>query len=240
MDVSNVITILSLAFALGMMHALDADHIMAVTGLSSTRPDWRQSLQFCLRWALGHGTTLLLLGSGVFLFGLAIPAELSHVAESLVGIVLILIGAMVFWNLARHNAHLHFHRHDDLAQHAHWHHHHSRTNSHHSKQSTKEHAQDKHIHRHGPVMVGVLHGAAGSAPLLALIPIAQLQSPWMGMAYLVLFGLGVILMMLLFGGMLGTSFRYLNQWGTRTINSVRLLIATTAIGFGIHLISLPS
>ena len=228
MDVSNSITILTLAFGLGMLHALDADHIMAVSGLSSTRPDWRQSLRFCLRWAVGHGTTLLLIGSGVFLFGLAIPNELSHLAESLVGVVLIVIGCLVLWNLYRNKAHIHFHQHDDLPRHAHWHQHKSH--------SPTGHAQDKHIHRHGAVMVGVLHGAAGSAPLLALIPMAQLSSPLLGITYLLLFGLGVVLMMLVFGGMLGKGFQWLSRWGARTLNGLRLFIAAGAIGFGIHLI----
>jgi nickel/cobalt exporter len=228
MQAHTTFAILSLAFGLGMVHALDADHIMAVTGLGSTRMGRRQTVKFCLRWALGHGTALILIGSAVLLFGMAIPSQLSHIAESLVGVVLIIIGGLVMWDLFKHKAHLHFHQHGNLPTHAHWH-----THTHHTLES---HANDNHMHKHGAVMVGILHGTAGSAPLLAIIPLTQLKSVWLGIGYLFLFGAGVLLAMFLFGGLLGKTFHWLNQWGTQVIKSIRLLVATSSIGFGIYLL----
>lgn len=250
MDAHSSVTILILAFGLGMLHALDADHIMAVSSLSSTRPGFRQSLKFCASWAIGHGTTLLLIGSTVMGFGMAIPTQLSEMAESLVGVVLILIGVFVLWDLYRQRVHLHFHQHDNIPQHAHWHvHEHTDAHAHsHSLVSGpvhnhrrhahphQPHHRHSHTHQHGAVMVGVLHGAAGSAPLLALIPITQLHSVWLGLLYILLFGLGVLLAMLIFGGLLGGAFNYVMRWGKHVVNGLRISVASGAIALGVFLL----
>ncbi|WP_455365483.1 HoxN/HupN/NixA family nickel/cobalt transporter [Kaarinaea lacus] len=224
----DILTLISLAFGLGMLHALDADHIMAVSGLASTRVSFRNSLRFCLRWAAGHGLALLFIGACVYLLGMAIPHNLSHYAESAVGIMLITIGAWILWELKNKNAHLHFHRHDNLPEHAHWHQHH---------QHSSQHDQDPHAHQHGALIVGILHGTAGSAPLLVLIPLAQLGSPVYAIAYLVLFSAGVLLAMLLFGGLIGGVYQWLSKMGTDFVKTLRIIVAFSSIVFGGYLLS---
>ncbi len=219
---------LSLAFGLGMLHALDADHIAAVTGLSGRKATLADSVRFCTRWAMGHGASLLVIGGAVLLLGMGIPERLSAFAESLVGVVLISIGLWIGWDLWRNRAHLHFHRHDDMPEHAHWHKH--------SKQSPQAHVGDPHRHSHSAVMVGMLHGTAGSAPLLALLPLAGKTSPWLGMSYLLLFGIGVLLAMLAFGGLLGGVFRLLSRLGNRLIIGLRALVGAGSIAFGGYLL----
>lgn len=234
MDSTNLFAILSLAFGLGILHALDADHIMAVSGLTARRPSLRSSLQFCARWAVGHGLTLLAIGSAVLLLGMAIPKQFSNIAEVLVGAVLVAIGLWILWDLLHSRTHLHFHDHDELPRHAHWHSHaHSRS----QQNQPSQHTTEAHQHPHGAVLVGVLHGAAGSAPLLALIPLTNMgQSPWLGMAYLALFGLGVVLAMILFGGLLGKTFAWINRWGNNALRITRSGVAVSAIGFGLYLL----
>lgn len=228
-------SLLFLAFGLGMLHALDADHIIAVSGLSSMRAsstqdgaqrNKKQSLIFCSRWALGHSVALMLIGSAVIFLGMAIPEQLSKVAESLVGIVLILLGVYVLWDMKRKRAHLHFHQHDGMRDHAHWHSH---------QKSKKMHMKDTHKHSHAPIFVGVLHGVAGSAPLLALLPLSKITSPWLGFSYLLLFGVGVFLSMLLFGGLLGHVFNWTKRWGNKFINGLRMLISIISISYGVSL-----
>lgn len=218
----SLFVVLTLAFWLGLLHALDADHIMAVTMLSSTRPSRAASLAFCLRWALGHGLTLSLIGIAVFLLGLSIPPRFSAAAELIVGIVLIMIGGWVMLDLMRNKLHLHFHRHGLLPRHSHWHRH----------EQPASHHPGSHRHRHGATMVGVLHGAAGSAPMLAIIPVAGQQSPWFGVAYLVLFSLGVLMAMVLFGSLIGVAFDRLNRSGGRVLLGARLAIAVLSVGIG--------
>lgn len=220
-------SLLFLAFGLGMLHALDADHIMAVSSLSCQKPDRKKSLVFCSRWALGHGAAVMAIGVAVIFLGVAIPEELSASAESLVGLVLIALGAYVLWDMLRKRAHLHFHRHDGMHAHAHWHSH---------QQAQSEHQADPHKHSHAPVFVGLLHGTAGSAPLLALLPLSQMASPWIGLAYLLLFGTGVFISMLLFGGLLGQVFAWLKQWGNQFINALRILVSVVSMGYGVSLV----
>jgi ABC-type nickel/cobalt efflux system permease component RcnA len=224
----ETVSLISLAFGLGIVHALDADHIVAVSGLASTNVNRRDRIRFCIRWALGHGASLLVIGSAVFLLGFSIPHQLSHYAESMVGIVLITIGLLIGWQLIRSNAHLHVHQHDDLPPHAHWHTHQRKSNN---------HGFDPHGHRHTAVLVGLLHGVAGSAPLLVLIPLAKLESPWLGMLYLLVFSTAVLLAMLIFGGVLGSVYQWLSHWGSAFVKSLKALIASGAIGYGSYLVA---
>lgn len=223
----DVWALLSIAFGLGILHALDADHIIAVTGLSCQKTNKKASVLFCARWAIGHGGALLIIGAAVMFLGMAIPQELSSVAENLVGLVLIGIGVFVLWDIYRTRSHLHFHHHDGLPNHAHWHHH---------QQSTDEQQSNNHQHSHAPVFVGVLHGVAGSAPLLVLLPISQLSSPWQGISYLLLFGCGVFLAMLIFGGLIGQVFGMMKQWGNKFITALRLVVSLVAIAYGSKLL----
>jgi cytochrome c biogenesis protein CcdA len=217
--------ILAVGFGLGLLHALDADHIIAVSGLASTQAKRRESLMFCLRWALGHGLSLIAIGGAVLLLGMAIPEALSQTAEHLVGIVLILIGAWVLWDLYKRRIHLHFHRHDDLPPHAHLH----------SHAKHDAHDEAAHRHTHSAVAVGLLHGTAGSAPLLALLPLAQTGSPWLGLGYIVLFSIGVLVAMIVFGGLLGLLFEYLQRRGDLLLRVLRTLVGLGSIGFGVYL-----
>lgn len=228
MENTDLLTLITLAFGLGILHALDADHIMAASGLASTRVSLRNSLQFCFRWAAGHGISLLIIGGCVYLLGMAIPHGLSHYAESTVGVILIAIGVWIIWELKIKNAHLHFHRHDGLPEHAHWH-------AHDHKQ--EPHNKDPHIHKHNAILVGVLHGTAGSAPLLVLVPLAKLGSPVYGIAYLVVFSAGVFITMIIFGGFLGGVYQWLSKLGTNFVNTLRLIIAASSIAFGAYLVT---
>ncbi len=220
MEHLSLLNILALAFTLGMLHALDADHIMAISSLIGQRPGLLISLRFCSRWALGHGSALLLMGMLVLLLGLTIPPSLSDIFESLVGVLLSGLGAWVLWQITRHQLHLHFHQHAEQVPHAHWH----------KRQDVG------HSHEHGALFIGVLHGLAGSAPLLALIPITQMKSPWMGLLYLLIFAVGVLATMLLFGGLLGTAITRLRQFSDRLLTALRTVIAFATIAVGINLI----
>ncbi len=217
------VSVLALAFGLGLLHALDADHLLTVCGLS-TLPGTRGSriqrgwsrLRACGHWALGHGLTLLALGALVLFAGIALPPWLGHYAEAGVGVFLIGLGAAALIRLRRTDAHLHLHRHDQGLPHLHWH----------------THAYGSaHRHGHGAVLVGVMHGTAGSAGVLALVPVAATGDVWSGIAYLLSFALGVLIAMLVFGGALGELVRHLANRPT-SLTMLRALLAVGTIGFG--------
>jgi cytochrome c biogenesis protein CcdA len=211
--------ILALAFGLGLLHALDADHILAVSSLASGQRDGaRRARRLCLRWALGHGAILLLLGTLAWSIGARLPDGVSHYAEALVGLMLVGMGLWVLRDLRRRALRLDAHHHAGLPRHIHW------------RAGDGGHAD------HGATLVGALHGLAGSAPLLALIPLATQTSLLSGLLYLGLFSLGALLAMLLFGGLLGLVFTRLAHWGERGLVLLRGLIAGGSLGVGLLLL----
>lgn len=209
--------LLTMAFGFGLLHALDADHIAAVSALACRREQGNRGAvwRFCLQWASGHGLVLLAVGAAVLLAGMAIPERLSHIAESLVGVVLLVIGGAVLRDLWRRRLSLRFHRHNDAPPHAHW-----------GLSSEETHTG------HAPLLVGMMHGMAGSAPLLALLPLSMQHSPWIGMGYLLLFGIGVLLTMLLLGGLLGWLLQRLAARAGEVVVMLRAVVGVFAIGFG--------
>jgi len=184
---------LVIAFVLGLIHALDADHVMALSVFATRARGAAEGARAGLRWSLGHGAVLLLVGLLFVVLGRAMPASWSVLAERAVGFVMIGLGAYVWIELARSRAHLHFHAHDGLRPHAHWHAH---------RHAHPEARAARHQHEHGALFVGALHGLAGSAPLLVVLPIAA-SAPALATAYLVIFGLGVAVAMIAVSGLLG-------------------------------------
>jgi len=239
----NVGLILLLAFGAGLLHALDADHIMAVTAIASKKMGMKAVIRLCLKWSLGHGLVLFVLGSLILTLGLAIPVELSEHAEKFVAVLLIAMGGWLLIDLYKTRAHVHFHSHNGLMQHAHWHKHkkHRVFKNNKDKQvnfkflienKIKFKKINDHQHDHSAVIVGVVHGFAGLAPLLAIIPMAN-QPVWLGVVYLLIFCIGVFLSMLLFGGVLEKLLRTVQNYGARSINVIRGLVGMSSILLGV-------
>jgi nickel/cobalt exporter len=210
---------LSLAFVLGLVHAFDADHVMAVSVFATQRKGGREGIRAGVRWAVGHGLVLLAVGLVLLFLGHSLPAEIAIVAERLVGLAMILLGAIVWIDLARRRSHLHFHAHEDLPPHAHWH----------------THEDDGHRHEHGALMLGALHGLAGSAPILAVLPAAA-RSPILGLAYLALFAVGVALAMGVVSGLIGHFTARLSRGAQAGgLAMLRACCASGSIAFGVWL-----
>jgi len=188
---------LALGFSLGLVHAFDADHVMALSVFATREHSAGRAVAAGIRWAAGHGCVLLLAGIALLGLGRALPPEVSLWAERVVGLTMVGLGIHVWIDLLRSHAHIHFHVHDDLPPHAHWHRHEGAA----PNGVARPHGSGHH-HRHGPVMVGALHGLAGSTPLLAVVGVGSV-SPALGLAYLLLFALGVTLAMALVSGLLG-------------------------------------
>ena len=186
--------ILTLGFLIGMLHALEADHLVAVGALSATGPMSRKRLAYRgAVWGLGHTLTLFVVSSAVLLLGFTLTDRLAATLEFGVGMMLVLLGLDVIRRLVKNKVHFHAHRHHDGRPHLHAHSH---------ADSNRPHRDDPHHHAHPerfPVrvlLVGLVHGAAGSAGLLALV-IAATRDPWIALGYVLLFGLGSILGMAL-------------------------------------------
>jgi cytochrome c biogenesis protein CcdA len=180
----TMLAVLSLGFLLGMQHALEADHIAAVSSLAARRSDVADIVKHGLTWGLGHTLTLFAFAGFAILLGQAIPDRLAQPLEIAVGVMLVGLGAHVLWRLRRDRVHFHAHRHGEGTLHIHLHSH---------AHETVPHAHSAHLHGHGfrwrSLLVGLMHGMAGSAALL-LLAAAQAASPAAAIAYVLLFGLG--------------------------------------------------
>ena len=179
--------ILGLGFLLGMQHALEADHIAAVSSIAARRTDVADIVKHGLTWGFGHTLTLFVFAGAAILLGHAIPEQMSRPLETAVGIMLVGLGAHVLWCLWRDRVHFHIHRHEDGVLHFHAHGH---------ARETVAHQNSSHRHAHGfrwrALLVGLMHGMAGSAALL-LLAVSQLANPAYGMLYVLLFGIGSML-----------------------------------------------
>jgi cytochrome c biogenesis protein CcdA len=176
--------ILGLGFLLGMQHALEADHIAAVSSIAARRSRIGDIIKHGLTWGLGHTLTLFVFAGVAILLGRAIPETVAKPIEGAVGVMLIGLGAHVLWRLWRDRVHFHRHGHANGTVHFHAHSH---------AGDTQPHTRTAHIHEHGfrwrTLLVGLMHGMAGSAALLVLA-VTQASSPVAGLGYVALFGIG--------------------------------------------------
>lgn len=181
---------LVLGFLIGMAHALEADHLAAVGAIAtSDKGGSRKALALKgAAWGLGHTLTLFVVCASVILFGLTLTDQASAAMEFSVGIMLVILGLDVLRRMRARRIHFHAHQHDGGKAHLHAHSH---------AGETIDHEQSMHDHRHASglplksLAVGLVHGAAGSAGLLALT-LAATQDPMSALGYVALFGIGSV------------------------------------------------
>jgi high-affinity nickel permease len=222
--------ILSLGFLLGMQHALEADHIAAVSSIAARRSDVRDIVKHGLTWGLGHTLTLFIFAGAAILLGHAIPDAVARPIETAVGLMLIGLGCHVLWRLWRDRVHFHAHRHGEGFSHIHLHSHAGETVAH----AASAHA---HAHVHGfrwrTLLVGLMHGMAGSAALLVLA-VSQAANSAQAVAYVLLFGIGSMLGMGALSAViavpLAVSARWLT-WANRGLQGA-VGVVTIAVGVG--------
>jgi ABC-type nickel/cobalt efflux system permease component RcnA len=186
-----LISALALGFVLGLKHALEPDHMVAVSTIVSEHRSVKKSSLVGTFWGLGHTASLLIAGVVIILLKLKISATVSLWMEFAVALMLVLLGARTLARSLR-GWKLHAHRHEhDGRRHTHFHLH----------RPGDEHAhQHRHLVRLGarPFLVGMVHGMAGSAALTLLV-LATIPSAVAGVIYIAVFGLGSV------GGMLAMS-----------------------------------
>lgn len=194
-----MISILLFGFLLGMRHAVEADHIAAVASLASTTDSVRKGIQQGAMWGLGHTLTLFLFGSIVLFFTNIVPEQIVSKIEMAVGVMLIILGLDVLRRVIAERVHFHTHTHGTTKGKSQTHFH---AHSHKGEESQQHDAKHhKHNHPHGfpirALLIGLVHGMAGSAALI-LLTLQTLSSPWLGLVYIAVFGIGSIAGMALF------------------------------------------
>ncbi|HKE59204.1 MAG TPA: hypothetical protein VKB46_20990 [Pyrinomonadaceae bacterium] len=227
----STIAILGVGLVFGLKHATEVDHVIAVTTIVSQHKSvWRSALVGAL-WGAGHTAALLVTGGLVLFLRTAIPERVSSWLEFGVALMIIGLGAAALWRVLRKGSevHVHKHIHDDLA-HVHVHFHEKETRHEPASASSHSHA----VSRIGikPVLIGVMHGLAGSGALTLLV-LTQIRSTWVGLLYLAIFGLGSIVGMLLMSGLIGLPFALTSRNLTTFHNRLQTIAAVLSICFGL-------
>lgn len=221
-----MIGILGVGFLLGMQHALEADHIAAVSSIAARRINVFDIVKHGLTWGLGHTITLFLFGGVALLLGHAIPERLSLPLETAVGVMLVVLGADVLWRLWRERLHFHRHSHRDGTAHLHLHAH---------PLDAASHPRCAHDHAHGfrwrTLFVGLVHGMAGSAALLVLT-VAQASTARDGLIYMLLFGVGSMIGMAALSSMIAIPLVMSARLLTSVNQALQLIVGSVAIGIG--------
>jgi ABC-type nickel/cobalt efflux system permease component RcnA len=203
-------SLLALGFLLGLRHAMEADHLAAISTMVTERRSLLSSSLVGAFWGLGHTLALLIAAVAVLLLRYQLTDRVAHVFELCVGIMLVLLGAGVLRTLVRRGA------------------------SH-----THEHTAAPHSHADGwrisrPLLVGMVHGLAGSAPLL-LLTLTVMSSPAAAFTYIVVFGVGSMMGMTIMSLLVCVPARLTVQFA-RTNLALRGLSGLFSVGLGLFMV----
>ena len=211
---------------MGIQHALDPDHLIAVSTIVSEQKNFKWASLIGAFWGLGHTTTLFIVGLLVIGLRVTIPPRLGSGLELLVALMLVILGVNVLRNsFGAERVHLHTHSHNPET-HTHFH----------------VHENPKQDHGHGhpfkamrrPFIVGMVHGLAGSAALMLLV-LSTIESPLGGLLYIVIFGLGSVGGMLLLSGIISLPFILTAQRFSLMNRWIRVIAGVASVGFGLFL-----
>jgi len=247
----SFLSIIAIGFFLGMRHATDPDHVIAVTTIVSRQNKIGRAALTGAFWGVGHTLTILAVGSAIIVFGLVIPARVGLSMEFSVALMLVILGAMnvmAFLRSARSVAkiqgsaatvHSHHHSHGDYI-HTHPHGHGPESHPH-APENTPVARMDRWFGKMGvyrqlrPLLIGIVHGLAGSAAV-ALLVLTTIRDPRWAVAYLLIFGVGTVAGMMLITMSIASAFHF---FGRRHANfSVRLGLASGLLSlvFGLVLV----
>lgn len=232
-----------------MRHATDPDHVIAVSTIVSRERSIPKAGWIGILWGCGHTLTIAIVGTAIILFGLVIPPRAGLTLEFSVGLMLILLGILnltgaVKWLSEKFSpghprvteTHAHIHQHDGRV-HFHWHSH-SSSENHHRESLTPPHWLRAPFERLGlfhvlrPLLVGIVHGLAGSAAV-ALLVLSTIRQPQWALFYLLIFGVGTIVGMMLITAALALPFSFAGRkfaWMNRGLVTASGVLS---LGFGL-------
>jgi cytochrome c biogenesis protein CcdA len=245
----TLLSIIALGFFLGMRHATDPDHVIAVTTIVSRQRSIRHATLIGVLWGLGHTITILIVGSGIILFGIVIPARVGLTMELSVGLMLILLGILNLSGILRWitetvtpsqpGLHSHAHGHGDYI-HSHPHGHSPEKHGH-SEEATPVSWMDRIFGRIGlyqvirPLAVGIVHGLAGSAAV-ALLVLTTIRVPSWAILYLLVFGIGTVAGMMLITAAIAVPFKFSDGRFARLNRGLGMVSGVVSLVFGLFIV----
>jgi high-affinity nickel permease len=245
----TLLSIVALGFFLGMRHATDPDHVIAVTTIVSRQRSIRQAALVGALWGLGHTITILVVGSAIILFGLVIPPRVGLTMELSVGLMLILLGVLNLSGTMRGIAetvtplqpgqHSHPHGHGEYV-HRHPHGHNPGQHGH-AEDATPVGWMDRMLGRLGlyqvirPLAVGIVHGLAGSAAVVLLV-LTTIRVPSWAVLYLLVFGIGTVAGMMLITAAIAVPFTFSESRFARLNRGLGLVSGLVSLAFGLFIV----
>ena len=250
---ATLLSIIFLGFFLGMRHATDADHVIAVTTIVSRQRKIHSAALIGILWGLGHTLTIMLVGGAMIIFSVEISPRLGLSLELGVALMLIILGLLNLkgitgWINETFRA---SHGHESKIHHAHPHNHGDYVHSHIHSHDPEEHGHrddetpqgwlDRTFGKIGtyqvirPIAVGVVHGLAGSAAL-ALLVLPIIHDPFWAITYLLVFGVGTIAGMALITTAIALPFAYTANWSAKINRCLGVASGLLSLGFGLFLI----
>ena len=236
----GVFALLGLGFVFGLKHATEVDHVVAVSTIVSEHRNVMRSALVGGLWGAGHTASLIIVGLLVLVFRVAIPLPVANWLEFGVALMIIALGVLALTRVLRKRADVHLHRHlhrhsHDGQSHVHVHFHEHGTE--HASATSPDSPTSSHSHaiaRLGfkPLLVGAMHGLAGSAALTLLV-LTQIQSVSLGLLYLGLFGIGSTVGMLLMSGLIGLPFALSGRRLTGISYALQSAAGMLSIAFGL-------
>ena len=251
----SLLSIIALGFFLGMRHATDPDHVVAVTTIVSRQRSIRHAAIIGALWGLGHTLTILLVGSAIILFGLVIPPRVGLTMEFSVGLMLLLLGilnlsGMMSWireNLSSATAaHSDLHAHGDLVHvhgdlvHAHVHYH-APANLAASEEPASSGWLARNFGHLGlyqvlrPLAIGIVHGLAGSAAV-ALLVLTTIRVPSWAIFYLLVFGVGTVAGMMVITAAIAVPFKFSESRFARLNRAMGIASGLLSLAFGLFIV----
>ena len=221
------ISVLLVGFMIGLRHALEADHVAAVASIVTQKQGQSAAWRHGAVWGLGHTITLFAFGTLALLADTLMPHYIAAILECAVGFMLLYLGLDVLWRMSRSGIHFHVHQHHGK-RHFHAHQHYSGSAS--SGASAHQHTHSKPF----PVrtlMVGIMHGMAGSAALVVLT-LNAVQNFWLGMGYMMLFGIGSMAGMAVLSAAISLPFNFPSKHIEGFAGYLQLGIGVGTSGFG--------
>ncbi|HEY1527149.1 MAG TPA: high-affinity nickel-transport family protein [Candidatus Angelobacter sp.] len=248
----SFLSIIAVGFFLGMRHATDPDHVIAVTTIVTRQRKLTRAALTGAFWGAGHTLTIFVVGAIIILFDVVIPARIGLSMEFSVALMLILLGivnVVAFMRSASSFSasagadsdalHAHPHAHGDYI-HSHAHGHSPRTHSHRSSRTPLA-LFDRLFGKLAlyrpvrPFIVGVVHGLAGSAAV-ALLVLAAIPNPRWALAYLLVFGAGTVGGMMLITMSIASAFTFMGKGRQNFSHRLGLVSGLLSLAFGILLV----
>jgi high-affinity nickel-transport protein len=239
---SNLLAVIGVGFLLGVRHATDPDHVIAVSTIVSRQQGIRHASLIGALWGLGHTITIFVVGVAIILFNLVIPPRVGLTMELAVGLMLIVLGVLNLTGIMQSItnrltpirnrsgvAHAHGHQHDAYREDAHLH------LGHWSSKSFQNALQRLGLYQLlRPFVVGLVHGLAGSAAV-ALLVLSAIHDPRWAIVYLLVFGFGTIAGMMLITMIIGTPFAYTGKRFGPFNRGLGLASGLVSIAFGLFI-----